>query len=413
MHLYGIARPQIFYSMSDMLNFNNTKTAFNSKTDYELKKAKFLFGMLAYSKLTRVAKPMLDFAFQYGLPIERLLKKTIFSQFCGGENLLECKEHIDELYLNGKVMSILDYSVEGAANEASFEKTLNTLLKICEFSEFQKQIPFLVFKPTGIGRLDIFGKVSENTALSLSETEEWIKIKKRFDTICRAVAETDNLKIMVDAEESWSHAAVDSLTEEMMLKYNKQRTVVFATIQLYLSNKYDYLEKLRDLGASNQIKIGVKLVRGAYMEKERDRAFAKGYESPVCKDKFTTDQNFENGTDYVLDNLDVFDLFLGTHNEISCKRLVQRMIDRSIGSMDHRIWFGQLYGMSDNISFNLARAGYNVVKYVPFGPIKDVMPYLIRRAEENSSVGSQSSREIELLKKELQRRNEIAKMKID
>ncbi|MCK0159203.1 proline dehydrogenase family protein [Allomuricauda sp. F6463D] len=398
--------------MSDMLNFDNTQTAFINKTDNELKKAKFLFGMLGYAQLTRFAKPMLNFAFKYRLPIQTVLKKTIFSQFCGGENLMECKEQIDELYLNGEVMSILDYSVEGFENEPSFDNTLDVLLKICEFSEFQKQIPFLVFKPTGIGRLEVFRKVSENVTLSNSEAEEWDRIKERFETICRTVSETESLKIMVDAEESWSHAAVDKLTEEMMVKYNKRRTVVFTTIQLYLCNKYDYLKKLKDLGEKSQIKIGVKLVRGAYMEKERDRAFTNGYESPVCKDKATTDQNFENGSNYVLENLDVFDFFLGTHNELSCKLLAQKMMDSNIDNNDSRIWFGQLFGMSDNISFNMAQSGYNVVKYVPFGPIKDVMPYLIRRAEENSSVGSQSSREIQLLKKELQRRNKTKKAEL-
>ena len=282
--------------MADTLNFNNTKTAFVNKTYWDLKRAKFLFKVLRYGQLIRLAKPLLEFAFEHGIPVEQVLKKTIFSQFCGGENLVECEKQIDELYLKGKVMSILDYSVEGIENEASFDKTLDTLLKICEFSESKKQIPFLVFKPTGMGRLEIYRKVSENIDLSVSEAEEWIRIKKRFETMCRAVSQTDNLKIMVDAEESWSHPAVDGLTEEMMVKYNKQRTVVFTTVQLYLNNKYDYLKKLKKLGVNNQIKIGVKLVRGAYMEKERDRAFAKGYESPVCKDKSITDQNFNNGT---------------------------------------------------------------------------------------------------------------------
>lgn len=397
--------------MSGILNFNDTETAFASKSNFELKKAKFLFGMLGYSQLTKLAKPMLNFALQTRLPVEGLLKKTIFSHFCGGENLSECIEQIDELYQNGDVMSILDYSAEGAENEASFDSTLDTLLKICQFSEFQKQIPFLVFKPTGIGRLEIYRKVSENETLSISETEEWTRIKKRFYAICDAVAQTDNLKIMVDAEESWSHVAVDGLTEEMMVKHNKKRTVVFATLQLYLSDKYNYLRKLMALGETHRIKIGVKLVRGAYMEKERDRALVRGYQSPVCMDKAATDKNFDDGMDYVLDNLDVFDLFLGTHNENSCKQLVQKLIDQDVNNKDYRVWFGQLFGMSDNISFNLAKGGYNVVKYVPFGPIKEVMPYLIRRAEENSSVGSQSSREMELLKKEIQRRKEMAKIK--
>lgn len=390
--------------MSDTVNFNNTETAFNSRTKKELLRARFLFGMLEYGWLTRMAKPMLNIAFKSRLPIDPIIKRTIFAQFCGGENLLECKTRIDELYNSGRIMSILDYSVEGSKNEANFDKTLEILLKVCKFSEFQEQVPFLVFKPSGIGKLDLFRKVSEGAPLSPLEMEKWNKVRNRFEMICECVASTDNLKVMVDAEESWSHAAVDQLTEEMMVKYNTKRTVVFATIQLYLSKKFNYLKRLKDLGEQHHIKVGVKLVRGAYMEKERDRALEKGYESPICEDKSSTDQNFNNGVNYVLENLDVFDLFLGTHNELSCLQLVKKLKERNISNEDSRIWFGQLYGMSDNISYNLAQYGYNVTKYVPFGPVRDVMPYLIRRAEENSSVGSQSSREMELIKKELFRR---------
>lgn len=390
--------------MSDTINFNNTEIAFGTRSKKELLRAKFLFGMLEHGWLTQMAKPMLNIAFKSRLPIDPIIKKTIFSQFCGGENLLECKAKIDGLYNGGRIMSILDYSVEGAENEESFDRTLETLLKICQFSEFQKQVPFLVFKPTGIGKLELFQKVSEGTPLTISEMEEWEKVRNRFEMICKSVADTDNLKIMVDAEESWSHRAVDELTEQMMVKYNTQRTVVFTTVQLYLSKKLDYLKKLKDLGEKHHIKVGVKLVRGAYMEKERDRALEHGYESPVCEDKSSTDQNFNSGSTYVLENLDVFDLFLGTHNELSCNQLINKLKERNIPQTDVRIWFGQLYGMSDNISYNLAEQGYNVAKYVPFGPVRDVMPYLIRRAEENSSVGSQSSREMELIKKELLRR---------
>lgn len=390
--------------MLDTINFNNTEIAFGTKTKRELLRAKFLFGMLEYSWLTRMAKPLLNIAFKSRLPIDPIIKKTIFSQFCGGESLMECKARIDALYNGGAIMSILDYSVEGAKNEVSFDQTLETLLKICQFSEFQKQVPFLVFKPSGIGKLELFQKISEGTPLGISEMEEWNKVKNRFELICQSVAKTDNLKIMVDAEESWGHAAIDGLTEEMMIKYNTQRTVVFTTVQLYLSKKLDYLKKLKVLGEQNRIRVGVKLVRGAYMEKERDRALEYGYESPICEDKSSTDQNFNNGCSYVLENLDVFDLFLGTHNELSCLQLVKKLKVKGISNSDKSIWFGQLYGMSDNISYNLAEQGYNVAKYVPFGPVRDVMPYLIRRAEENSSVGSQSSREMELIKKELFRR---------
>lgn len=390
--------------MSDTINFNNTEIAFGTRTKKELLRAKFLFGMLEYGWLTRMAKPLLNIAFKSRLPVDPIIKKTIFSQFCGGESLMECKTKIDALYNGGEIMSILDYSVEGAENEASFDQTLETLLKICEFSEFQKQVPFLVFKPSGLGSLELFEKVSNGFPLDDIEMEKWNKVRNRFEMICESVAKTENLKIMVDAEESWCHTAIDRLTEEMMVKYNTQRTVVFTTVQLYLSKKIDYLRKLKALGEQHRIKIGVKLVRGAYMEKERDRALEHGYESPVCEDKSSTDQNFNNGGNYVLENLDVFDLFLGTHNELSCLQLVKKLKERNISNSDERIWFGQLYGMSDNISYNLAERGYNVAKYVPFGPVRDVMPYLIRRAEENSSVGSQSSREMELIKKELLRR---------
>jgi proline dehydrogenase len=390
--------------MSDTINFNNTEIAFGTRTKKELLRAKFLFGMLEYGWLTRMAKPLLNIAFKSRLPVDPIIKKTIFSQFCGGESLMECKTKIDALYNGGEIMSILDYSVEGAENEASFDQTLETLLKICEFSEFQKQVPFLVFKPSGLGSLELFEKVSNGFPLDDIEMEKWNKVRNRFEMICESVAKTENLKIMVDAEESWCHTAIDGLTEEMMVKYNTQRTVVFTTVQLYLSKKIDYLRKLKALGEQHRIKIGVKLVRGAYMEKERDRALEHGYESPVCEDKSSTDQNFNNGGNYVLENLDVFDLFLGTHNELSCLQLVKKLKERNISNSDERIWFGQLYGMSDNISYNLAERGYNVAKYVPFGPVRDVMPYLIRRAEENSSVGSQSSREMELIKKELLRR---------
>ena len=390
--------------MSDTINFNNTEIAFGTRTKKELLRAKFLFGMLEYGWLTRMAKPLLNIAFKSRLPVDPIIKKTIFSQFCGGESLMECKTKIDALYNGGEIMSILDYSVEGAENEASFDQTLETLLKICEFSEFQKQVPFLVFKPSGLGSLELFEKVSNGFPLDDIEMEKWNKVRNRFEMICESVAKTENLKIMVDAEESWCHTAIDRLTEEMMVKYNTQRTVVFTTVQLYLSKKIDYLRKLKALGEQHRIKIGVKLVRGAYMEKERDRALEHGYESPVCEDKSSTDQNFNNGGNYVLENLDVFDLFLGTHNELSCLQLVKKLKERNISNSDERIWFGQLYGMSDNISYNLAERGYNVAKYVPFGPVRDVMPYLIRRAEENSSVGSKSSREMELIKKELLRR---------
>jgi len=246
--------------------------------------------------------------------------------------------------------------------------------------------------------------VSNQTYLDSSEILEWERIKKRFDVICNAVSKTNSLKIMIDAEESWIQGAVDELVEEMMLKYNAKRAVVFNTVQMYISNRLSYLQDIYFFGKKNNIKIGIKLVRGAYMEKERERAFIKGYNSPICIDKYSTDVNFNNGLIYCLTYLNVFDVFTGSHNEESCEMFSKKLEEKKLEKNDDRVWFGQLYGMSDHISFNLSKNGYNTAKYLPFGPIKEVIPYLFRRAEENTSLGTQTSRELLYINKELLRR---------
>src|SRR5690606_16174630 len=393
--------------MSKKLDFNNTEMAFGHRSTQELHRAKFLFGMLGHGWLMNLGKPLMELAFKLRLPISPIIKKTVFNQFCGGESLDECKISIAELYDDGRIRSILDYSVEGALTESGFDGNLDTLLQCCRFSQDQEHVPFLVFKPTALGTLELYQKVSEGMYLSPLEQEQWRRKDKKFTKICGAVAETASLKVMVDAEESWGQPAVDRLVESMMVRFNRKRTVVFTTVQLYLAHKYDYLVELKELGDRFGIGVGVKLVRGAYMEKEADRANERNYQNPVCQDKSATDRNFDLGTDYVLENLQGFELFLGTHNELSCLRAVEKLQQLDLDPLDTRIWFGQLYGMGDNIGHIMAGQGYNVAKYVPYGPVREVMPYLIRRVRENSSVGSQSSRELQLIQRELLRRKQI------
>jgi proline dehydrogenase len=390
--------------MRNSLNFENTKIAFSTKSNNDLKKAKLLFFLISKAWLTNIAKPITNFLLGVGFPIEPLLKYTVFKQFCGGETIDQCKPLIEKMYKKGQVHSVLDYSIEGKENENFFDGVLETQLDICRYASEISEVPFLVFKPTGMGRMEIYEKVSNQTYLDSSEILEWERIKKRFDVICNAVSKTNSLKIMIDAEESWIQGAVDELVEEMMLKYNAKRAVVFNTVQMYISNRLSYLQDIYFFGKKNNIKIGIKLVRGAYMEKERERAFIKGYNSPICIDKYSTDVNFNNGLIYCLTYLNVFDVFTGSHNEESCEMFSKKLEEKKIEKNDDRVWFGQLYGMSDHISFNLSKNGYNTAKYLPFGPIKEVIPYLFRRAEENTSLGTQTSRELLYINKELLRR---------
>lgn len=393
--------------MKHSLNLEDTKTAFAIKSTAALRKAKLLFTFMSYPILTRLAKPFTQFLFTIKFPISGLLKNTIFSQFCGGESIVDCTSTVNALYKNGNVFSILDYSVEGKQTEEQFDKTLNTLLKVCAFSKANDATPFIVFKGTGLGRFALFEKVSTNTTLSLDEKQEWERVEFRFDQVCNKVAETKDLKVMVDAEETWIQEAIDQLAEVMIAKYNKKRAVVFQTIQLYRWDRLAYLKKLLQQGEQIQYQVGVKLVRGAYMEKERERALSKNYKSPICKTKNEADSNFNAGVLFCLLHLDIFEVFMGTHNEISTKLLASELYVNKLENGNSKIWFGQLYGMSDHISFNLAKKGYNTAKYLPFGPIKEVIPYLIRRAEENSSVGEQTSQELQFIKNEIERRKSM------
>ena len=382
--------------------FNNTQIAFSLKSDTELDRAYFLFKMIANEPLVRIGTAVTNFAIKANLPVEGLIRATVFDHFCGGVNEDDCISVVDKMYAKG-VSSVLDYSVEGKEEEEQFDAVLEKTLKLIDFAKEKKAIPFAVFKPSGFGRLALYQDISEGKKLTAAETEEWDKVVARFEKVCKTSYDND-VALLIDAEESWMQDAVDNLVEEMMQKYNKSKPIVYNTLQMYRWDRLDYLKKLHIKAKKEEFFIGMKLVRGAYMEKENERAIEKGYPTPICSSKEATDENYNAAVKYMVDNIDSMSVFEGTHNESSTYFLMDLMKEKGLRTNDDRIWFGQLYGMSDNISYNLAANGYNVAKYLPFGPVKDVMPYLIRRAEENTSVAGQTSRELSMIKAERDRR---------
>ena len=384
--------------------FNDTQVAFALKSDTELDRAYFLFKLIDSEPLVRIGTAVTNFALKAHLPVEGLIRATVFDHFCGGVNEDDCLSVVDKMFTKG-VSSVLDYSVEGKEEEEQFEAALQMTLKTIEFAKERQAIPFAVFKPTGFGRLDLYEKVGAKEPLSKEEQLEWDNVIHRFDLVCTEAYKKD-VALLIDAEESWMQDAADDLVTEMMRKYNKEKAIVFNTLQMYRWDRLDYLEKVYEKALVEGFYVRMKLVRGAYMEKENSRAEEKGYPSPICVSKEATDINYNAAVHFMITHIERMSIFAGTHNEESSYLLMRMMQEKGMKKNDSRIWFGQLYGMSDNISFNLAANGYNVAKYLPFGPVKDVMPYLIRRAEENTSVAGQTSRELNLIKAERKRRKE-------
>ncbi len=382
--------------------FDNTQVAFLLKSDSELKRAYLLFNMIGNQSLVKIGTAVTNFSLKAHLPVEGLIRATVFDHFCGGVTEVDCLKVVDKLYTKG-VSSVLDYSVEGKEEEAQFDAALEMTLKTIEFTKDREAIPFAVFKPTGFGRIDLYEKVGAKVTLAKAEHDEWDRVVKRFDIACKAAFEKDVL-LLIDAEESWMQDAADAVVTDMMRKYNKQKAIVFNTLQLYRWDRLAYLKQLHEQAKTEGFHIGMKLVRGAYMEKENTRAAERGLKSPICISKEATDVNYDAAVLYMVDHLNQMAIFAGTHNEESSYKLMQLLDEKGIAKDDKRIFFGQLLGMSDNISFNLAANHYNVAKYLPFGPVRDVMPYLIRRAQENTSVAGQTSRELTLIKKEKARR---------
>lgn len=386
------------------LNLNDTAVAFASKSDAELQKKYWLFSLMNSPLLTSIGTTSAEWSLSFGLPVKGLIKKTIFRLFCGGETIQECEPVIQDLG-RSNIGSILDYSVEGKSDEATFENTKNEVLKLVKRADHDKNIPFTVFKVTGLARFELLEKVSADEDLTPEEQAEWERVENRVKEICETAYNLEQ-PIFIDAEESWIQDAIDGVTTEMMMAYNQKAAFIYNTIQLYRADALEFLKTSHQHAQENGYILGVKLVRGAYMEKERSRAAEMNYPSPIQPDKASSDHDYNEAVLYCIENIETISFVAGTHNEESVQRLVGLMHERQIPHNHAHVYFSQLYGMSDNLSYNLAANGYNVSKYVPYGPVKDALPYLIRRARENTSVMGQMSRELELLDKEIKRRKQ-------
>lgn len=384
------------------LDFKNTEKAFSHQSDSELRKAFWMFSLMNKRWLVQIGSLLTKFALKIHLPIQPLIRETIFQHFCGGETIQECQKTIHKLSEKG-VGTILDYSVEGEDDEATFDATLVHLLQTVQAAAGSKDIPFAVFKVTGLGSASILEKIQNQTALTKDESAEFERVRQRIYSLCGSAYEHE-IRIFFDAEESWIQDTIDQLCYEMMSLFNKQKPIVFNTFQFYRKDMLENYHLAYENAKQNGYFLGGKLVRGAYLEKEAEYAARQGQNNPLHQTKEAVDKDYDHAVSFSLAHLDLLAICLGTHNEHSCLLCVKKMQEHAIDKKDERIYFAQLLGMSDNISFNMARAGYNVAKYVPFGPIDAVMPYLFRRANENTAIAGQSSREFLLVREELTRR---------
>ena len=384
------------------IQFDNTRVAFASKSDKELKKSNKVFSTMKYPWLVMLGTKFISWALKIGLPVKGLIKRTMFYQFCGGESISDCANRVGQLG-RYQVRTILDYSVEGESNEASFDKTCKEIVEVCKAAKEDDNVPFSVVKPTGIGPLEIMTKEQAGETIDAEERIKLSHFKERVEKITIA-AKASGIMFMIDAEETCMQDVVDEVAYELMAKYNKDHALVYNTYQLYLKDSLSKLVDAAERARAEGYHFGAKLVRGAYMERERARAEEMGYEDPIQPNKESTDRDYDAALEYCVKNIDNIGLCAGTHNEKSSTFLVELMDEYKVDRNDPRIFFSQLLGMSDHISFNLADAGYNVAKYVPYGPVEKVMPYLFRRAEENTAMSGQGSRELALVKSELKRR---------
>lgn len=384
------------------VSFEDTAVAFEYKSDAAMRKANFMFSLVNHPWISALATGSVKIALWLRLPVEPLIRTMVFDHFCGGESIDKSEAVVGLLGKYG-VNTILDYSVEGAKSEAGFDHAMEEILHTIEKAHHSKNIPFSVFKITGLASAELLEKVQRKAALDEAERTAFERIRVRMDRICKQ-AHAYKIPVLLDAEETWIQDVIDSLAYDLMARYNKEQAIVFNTYQLY---RTDSLKNLKDAfhgAAMNNYFLGAKLVRGAYLEKERKRAELLGYPSPIHPDKEATDKAFNQALTFCIDNKQRISVMCGSHNEYSNHFLTVLMEKHSMKNSDRRVWFAQLYGMSDNISFSLAKAGYCVAKYVPYGPVRSVLPYLLRRAAENTSVAGQSSRELMLIQNEIKRR---------
>ena len=397
------------------ISFENTQIAFKYKSDNELKKAKFLFSTMAKSLLVKLGTKITPWLIKFRFPINGLIKQTIFSQFVGGESLEETSRVVNKLD-PFHVQVILDYGVEGKDGEENFDHAADEFIKVIKYAASQPHVPFMSVKLTGMARFGLLEKlhsyadynetvngIISTDKLDESEKAEWNRVIVRLIKICEAASQSDT-GVLIDAEDSWIQNPVDAITMQMMQKFNAEKPVIYNTVQMYRHDRLKFLKDSYEVALKNHFLLGMKIVRGAYMEKERNRAELLNYPSPIQPDKESTDADYNAAIEFCIEHIDNIYIIVASHNEFSNLYATQLMDKKNIHHENDHISFSQLYGMSDNITFNLADAGFNVSKYLPFGPIKDVIPYLMRRAQVNSSVSGQTGRELGLIRKELARR---------
>ena len=392
------------------IDFSNSKVAFAHKSDGDLAFSVFIFRLMQYSWVVKLATKLTKVALKLNLPISGIVKQTVFRQFCGGETIEECENKAIVDLAKGNIGAILDYSVEGLKDEETFDHTAEELIRVIDKAKSSPHIPVSCMKITGIARFDLLERVSEGGELSKEDKEAFARVVRRVDKICKRANE-NKIPIYIDAEESWIQPAIDQLIASMMRKYNKEQAIVYTTFQMYKHSMLPVIERMIEEAKQEGFILGIKFVRGAYMEKEHKRAKKMGYRTPIQPDKESTDRDFDRGIKIAIQNLDYLEFSCGTHNELSCYKLVDLMDDMDIPHDHPSIYFAQLYGMSDNISFNLSNEGYNVTKYLPYGPVKSTIPYLTRRAEENSAISGQMGKELRFLLAERKRRKEEQKAK--
>jgi proline dehydrogenase len=392
-----------------MVSFESTEIAFRIKSDRDLNKAYWLFKVISRPAIVKIGGFLSRIALKIHFPISWIVKPTIYNHFCGGETIDECIPVVQKLS-KFNVKSILDFSIEGKEDPDEIQAALEETLRTIDNAAKQEFIPFTVFKPTAFAISKVLEKKNETKTLTPEEEEEYEKFRSRVDTLCRRAYEL-NVPIMVDAEHYCVQNCIDQVVMEMMEKYNVKRAIVYNTYQMYRHDRIDVFRRDLEIARKKGFFIGIKFVRGAYMEKERERAARLGYSSPIQPDKESTDRAYDAALRYAVENIDRMSIFNGTHNEKSSLLLTQLMEEHGIRKNDSRCYFSQLYGMSDHISFNLAHEGYNVAKYLPYGPVKSVLPYLIRRTEENTSIAGQTGREMKLISMERRRRKSQKRIK--
>ena len=388
------------------INFKDTEKAFAHKSDRELRRTYFLFKLMNNPTFVKVASFLGNIAaripFHLGDP---LIKETIFKQFCGGTSLLECQKIINKLY-SQKALTILDYGVEAKESDEDFQKTLEENIKAIEFAYSNPNVPVISTKLTGYVPFHVLEKKQAGQALSDFDVHALEKLEERFKQLCNKAHEL-GVGIFIDAEESWIQKPIDELVEKYMPIFNKEKAILYNTYQMYRKGTLQYLKECHAQASEKGFILGAKIVRGAYMEKERKRAIEKNIEDPIQENKEATDNQYNEAVKFCLQNIDKICLCNASHNWKSTELQIQYMEEYKISKDNPNANFCQLMGMSDNLTFNLANSGYIVAKYVPYGPVKDVIPYLTRRAQENSSITGDMSRELGLLHTEMKRRGLI------